>query len=53
MINLCLWLLAGALAGGAASRIPSALAPNDGVINSIAGILRSAALMVSPQGYGA
>lgn len=39
MLNLCLWLLAGALAGGVASRMPSALAPDDVVINCIAGIL--------------
>jgi uncharacterized membrane protein YeaQ/YmgE (transglycosylase-associated protein family) len=39
MITLCLWLLAGVLAASAASRLPSRLAPDDVVINSIAGIL--------------
>ncbi len=39
MMNICLWLLAGALAGGAASRLPSALAPDDVVVNTIAGML--------------
>ncbi|MEP7190964.1 MAG: hypothetical protein ABI901_17380 [Roseiflexaceae bacterium] len=39
MINICLCLLAGALAGGFASRLPSALAPDDVVVNSIAGML--------------
>lgn len=39
MINLCLWLLAGLLAAGAASRLPSELALQDGVVNSIGVIL--------------
>jgi uncharacterized membrane protein YeaQ/YmgE (transglycosylase-associated protein family) len=39
MITLCLWLLAGVLAASAASRLSSALAPDDIVVNSIAGIL--------------
>jgi uncharacterized membrane protein YeaQ/YmgE (transglycosylase-associated protein family) len=39
MITLCLWLLAGALAANAASRLPSVLAPEDVVVNTIVGIL--------------
>lgn len=39
MINICLWLLAGSLAASAASRLPSALAPDDVVVNTIAGTL--------------
>jgi uncharacterized membrane protein YeaQ/YmgE (transglycosylase-associated protein family) len=39
MINLCLWLLAGTLAAGAASRLPSALVLDDAVVNNIVGIL--------------
>jgi uncharacterized membrane protein YeaQ/YmgE (transglycosylase-associated protein family) len=39
MITLCLWLLAGALAANAASRLPSVLAPDDVVVNTIAGFL--------------
>lgn len=38
MITLCLWLLAGALAASVASRLSSALAPDDVVVNSIASI---------------
>jgi uncharacterized membrane protein YeaQ/YmgE (transglycosylase-associated protein family) len=39
MINICLCLLAGALVGGAASRLPSALAPDDLVVNIVVGML--------------
>jgi uncharacterized membrane protein YeaQ/YmgE (transglycosylase-associated protein family) len=39
MITLCLWLLAGALAASVASRLPNRIAPDDVVINNIAGIL--------------
>jgi uncharacterized membrane protein YeaQ/YmgE (transglycosylase-associated protein family) len=39
MITICLCLLAGALAGGAASRLPSALDPDDIVVNMVAGML--------------
>jgi uncharacterized membrane protein YeaQ/YmgE (transglycosylase-associated protein family) len=39
MITICLWLLAGVLAASAASRLPSILAPDDVIINSIAGII--------------
>lgn len=39
MITLCLWLLAGVLAASVASRLSSALVPDDVVVNSIAGVL--------------
>ncbi len=37
MINVCLWLLGGLLAGGIASRLPRTLAPINIITNSLAG----------------
>lgn len=37
MINVCLWLLGGLLAGGIASRLPRTLTPINMIANSIAG----------------
>jgi uncharacterized membrane protein YeaQ/YmgE (transglycosylase-associated protein family) len=39
MINVVVWLLAGVLAGGVASRLMDSLTPTNAVLNSVVGIL--------------
>jgi uncharacterized membrane protein YeaQ/YmgE (transglycosylase-associated protein family) len=39
MINICLWLLFGVLAGFVVSRLSKRLAPDNLIVNTVAGVL--------------